>query len=144
MLGDWEVGTGRFSSLQKGLPQGRKLCGVVVRVHKRGEEGEKGVSYTNSRASRQGASGGPANSRKQYETVRDSARQVSAVTLGSALLDREPSQDQISWALSPPRSSTQITRSRVLVMAACKNYAAKEICCLQKVCGRSAWEQLMA
>ncbi|OCL15119.1 hypothetical protein AOQ84DRAFT_226433 [Glonium stellatum] len=33
MLGDWEVGTGRFSSLQKGLPQGRKLCGVVVRVH---------------------------------------------------------------------------------------------------------------
>ena len=30
----------------------------------------KGVLYTNSRASRQGASGGLANSRKQYETVR--------------------------------------------------------------------------
>ena len=33
MLRDWEVGTGQFSSLQKGLPQGRKLCGIVVRVH---------------------------------------------------------------------------------------------------------------
>jgi hypothetical protein len=32
LLGDWEVGTGPFSSL-KGLPEERKLCGVVVRVH---------------------------------------------------------------------------------------------------------------
>jgi len=36
--------------------------------------------YTNSRAGRQVASGGPANSREQYETVWNSMRQVSAVT----------------------------------------------------------------
>jgi len=47
----------------------------------RGEEGGKGVLYINSRAGRQGTSGGPANSRKQYETVWNSMRQVSAVTL---------------------------------------------------------------
>lgn len=32
MLGDWEVGTGQFSSLPNGLLPGWKLCGVVVRV----------------------------------------------------------------------------------------------------------------
>ncbi|KAL8905546.1 MAG: hypothetical protein Q9207_002572 [Kuettlingeria erythrocarpa] len=31
-LGDWVVGTGQFSDLQRSLPQGRKLCGVLVRV----------------------------------------------------------------------------------------------------------------
>ena len=41
--------------------------------------------YINSRGSRQGASGGPANSRKQYETVRDSMRQDSAVTISKVL-----------------------------------------------------------
>jgi len=47
----------------------------------RGEEGGKGVLYTNSRAGRQVASSGLANSREQYETVWNSMRQVSAVTV---------------------------------------------------------------